>query len=59
MEPLILKAFKKHGALRKTLMKKKDEIPAVKVVKKTDKIISPKTKKRPLIAETVRKLRKI
>ena len=51
-------AIKKKGALRKTLkVKKGEKIPEAKL-KKAEHSKNPKTKKRAVLAETLRNLRK-
>lgn len=51
-------AIKKPGALRKTLkVKKGEKIPEAKL-KKAEHSKNPKTRKRAILAETLRKMRK-
>ena len=54
----IQKAIKKPGALRKSLkVKKGEKIPAAKL-KKAEHSKNPKTRKRAVLAKTLKKLRK-
>jgi hypothetical protein len=54
----IQSAINKPGALRKTLgVKKGDKIPASKL-KKAEKSKNPKTRKRAILAETLKKMKK-
>lgn len=51
-------AIKKPGALRKTLgVKKGEKIPA-KALKKAENSKNPKTRKRAILAETLKKMHK-
>ena len=57
-EMFIAKAIKKPGALRKTLgVKKGEKIPA-KALKKAEHSKNPTTRKRAVLAETLRKMHK-
>lgn len=57
-EMWIAGAIKKPGALRKTLkVKKGEKIPEAKL-KKAEHSKNPKTRKRAILAETLRKMRK-
>ncbi len=57
-EMWIASAVKKPGALRKTLgVKKGEKIPA-KALKKAEKSKNPLTRKRAVLAETFRKMKK-
>lgn len=54
----IKEAIKKPGALRKSLhVKKGEKIPEAKL-KKAEKSKNPKTRKRAVLAETLRKINK-
>lgn len=57
-EMFIAKAIKKPGALRKTLGVKKGEKIPIKALKKAEKSKNPTTRKRAVLAETLRKLHK-
>ena len=50
-------AIKKPGALRKTLKVKEGEKIPLSKLKKAEKSKNPKTKKRAILAETLRKMR--
>jgi len=54
----IANAIKKPGSLRKTLKVKKGEKIPVSKLKKAEKSKNPKTKKRAVLAETLRKIRR-
>ena len=57
-EMWIADAIKKPGSLRKTLkVKKGEDIPESKL-KKAEKSKNPKTKKRAILAETLKKMKK-
>lgn len=51
-------AIKKPGALKKTLGVKKDEKIPEKKLEKAEKSKNPKTRKRAILAETLRKFNK-
>lgn len=57
-EMFIAGAIKKPGALRKSLGVKKGEKIPVKALKKAEKSKNPTTRKRAVLAETLRKLHK-
>lgn len=57
-EKWIQKAIKKHGALRKSLKVKKGEKITESKLKKAENSKNTKTRKRAVLAETLKKLHK-
>lgn len=57
-EKWIQKAIKKKGALRKSLGVKKGEKISEKKLEKAEKSKNPKTRKRAVLAETLKHMRK-
>lgn len=57
-EMWIADAIKKRGALRKTLGVKKGEKIPESALKKAEKSKNPKTRKRAVLAETLKKMHK-
>lgn len=58
MKNWIASAIKKPGALRKSLGVKEGEKIPEKMLKKAEHSKNPKTKKRAVLAETLRKMKK-